>query len=200
MQYAGSGILLATKQGKSRMLISNRIWSFDLVRAAAAVIVALVLPTGCGRRSAEAGEQATIAQLAARAESANAAFINGDMRRWWRISGPIADDFTLMQPLGGFTRGFDPSPAHLDQLAHTFTRGEATFELVQGYATRDMAVLVFIERQRAEVAGLPEQDWSLRVTQVWRRRADTWELAHRHADVLVNKMAMDRTAVLAQTD
>jgi ketosteroid isomerase-like protein len=181
------------------MLISTRNRRFDLLRAAA-VVVALILPSGCTRRSAEADEQAIIAQLAARAESANAAFINGDMRRWWDIAGPVADDFTLMQPLGGFTRGFDPSPARLDQLARTFTRGEATFELIRGYATRDMAVLVFIERQRAVVAGLPEQDWSLRVTQVWRRRGGDWELAHRHADTLVNKLDMARTAELARSD
>jgi ketosteroid isomerase-like protein len=182
------------------MLMSARVWNFDLLRAAA-VVAALILPiAGCGRRSGEAEEQAIIAQLAARAESANAAFINGDMRRWWDIAGPVGDDFTLMQPLGGFTRGFDPSPAHLEQLARTFTRGEATFELVQGYATRDMAVLVFVERQRAVVAGLPEQDWSLRVTQVWRRRDDAWELIHRHADTLVNKISVERTAALARED
>lgn len=182
------------------MPISNRPWSFGLVRAAA-IAVAVILPVaGCARRTAEADERAVIAQLAARAESANAAFINGDMRRWYDIVGPLADDFTLMQPLGGFTRGFDPSPERLDQLARTFTRGEATFELVQGYATRDMAVLVFIERQRAEIAGLPEQDWSLRVTQVWRRRGGEWELAHRHADPLVNTITMERSAEMARTD
>jgi ketosteroid isomerase-like protein len=71
---------------------------------------------------------------------------------------------------------------------------------VQGYASGDMAVLVFIERQRAVVAGLPEQDWSLRVTQVWRRRGDTWELVHRHADTLVNKLSLERTAELARAD
>lgn len=180
------------------MPITNRFWSLDLVRAAA-LVIAVVLPTaGCGRRSAQADEQAVIVQLAARAESANAAFINGDMRRWHDIVGPLAEDFTLMQPLGGFTRGFDASPERLDQLTRTFTRGAATFELVQGYATRDMAVLVFIERQRAVVAGLPEQDWSLRVTQVWRRRAGAWELAHRHADALVDEMSMERSAELAR--
>jgi ketosteroid isomerase-like protein len=180
------------------MLSLSRTWTLDLMRAAA-LIVAIILPiAGCSRRSAEAEEQVLIAQLAARAETANAAFINGDMRRWHGIVSPIAEDFTLMQPLGGVSRGADLSSAHLDQLARTFTRGEATFELVQGYATRDMAVLVFIERQSAEIAGLPEQDWSLRVTQVWRRRGRAWELAHRHADTLVNKLSMERTAELAR--
>jgi ketosteroid isomerase-like protein len=173
---------------------------FSVVRATA-MLAAVMLPiAGCSGRTAEAEERAVIAQLAARAERANGAFINGDMRRWYELVGPVADDFTLMQPLGGVSRGFDPSPAHLDELARIFTRGEASFELEQGYASRDMTVLVFIERQRAVVAGLPEQDWSLRVTQVWRRRGDVWELVHRHADTLVNKIGMERSAELARTD
>jgi ketosteroid isomerase-like protein len=42
-------------------------------------------------------------------------------------------------------------------------------EVVATYATGDLVVLVTIERVRAAVGGLPEQDWSLRVTQVFRR-------------------------------
>lgn len=173
---------------------------FSALRATAMLAAVMAPIAGCSGRAAEAEEGAVVAQLAARAERANAAFISGDMHRWYELIGPVADDFTLMQPLGGVSRGFDSSPAHLDQLARTFTRGEATFELEQSYASRDMTVLVFIERQRAVIAGLPEQDWSLRVTQVWRRRGEAWELAHRHADPLVNKIAMDRTAELARTD
>jgi ketosteroid isomerase-like protein len=175
--------------------------NFTRNTGALAMMLAATLPVrGCAQSNAQAEERVALDQLAARAETANDAFINGDMRRWYEIVGPIAADFTLMQPLGGVSRGFDPSPAHLDQLARTFTRGEARFELVQGYVTRDMAVLVFIEHQHAVVAGLREQDWSLRVTQVWRRRGDDWELAHRHADTLVNKLDIARTAELARTD
>ena len=39
-----------------------------------------------------------------------------------------------------------------------------------------------IERQTAEVGGLPEQDWSLRVTEVYRKVGSEWQLMHRHAD------------------
>lgn len=172
----------------------------QISKAAGAIAGAACLAiSGCAR-SADAQDRVVLEQLAARAEQANAAFINGDMRRWIEIVGPFAADFTLMQPLGGVSRGFDPSDERLDQLARTFTSGEASFELQQGYVSRDMAVLVFIERQRAAVAGLPEQDWSLRVTQVWRRRGQAWELAHRHADTLVNNIGMERTAELARTD
>lgn len=161
-----------------------------------ALIVALLLPTG-GCANADARD-AIIDQLAARAEAANDAFVRGDMRRWYQLAGPMADDFTLMQPFGGVSHGFNASDARLDDLARYFTGGEATFELVEGYASRDMAVLVFIERQRALVGGLAEQNWSLRVTQVYRRNGDIWELAHRHADVLVDNVGLERTAALAR--
>jgi len=168
-------------------------------RAVGAVAATVVLGTAAGcHGGGAAADGAVIAQLVARAEAGNDAFINGDMRRWYALVGPIADDFTLMQPLGGVSRGFDGSDAHLDALARVFVRGDATCEVVEAYATGDMAVLVFIERQRAVVAGLPEQDWSLRVTQVYRRRGEAWELVHRHADTLVDHIGMARTAALAR--
>jgi hypothetical protein len=43
-----------------------------------------------------------------------------------------------------------------------------------------MVVLVTIERVRGEVGGLEEQDWTLRVTQVYRREGGEWQLVHRH--------------------
>jgi ketosteroid isomerase-like protein len=55
-----------------------------------------------------------------------------------------------------------------------------------------------IERQRGEVGGLPAQDWSLRVTQVYRRHGDVWQLVHRHADPLVRALGLERTAALAR--
>ena len=79
-------------------------------------------------------------------------------------------------------RALAPSEARLDAMARYFQAGRTELELVQGYASGDLAVLVVIERQRAEVGGLPEQDWSLRVTLVYRREAGEWRLAHRHAD------------------
>ena len=46
--------------------------------------------------------------------------------------------------------------------------------------------------------GLPDQDWSLRVTLVFRRTADGWELLHRHADPLVRPIPFDHRAQLAR--
>jgi ketosteroid isomerase-like protein len=120
------------------------------------------------------------------------------MERWYDLIR-LADDFTLMAPFGGGpSRGFDGSPEHLARLAQLFRNGGATLEAVQSYASEDLIVLAFIERQHGEVHGLPDQDWSLRVTQVYRRHGADWQLVHRHADPLVRPMSLQQTAALAQ--
>jgi ketosteroid isomerase-like protein len=125
--------------------------------------------------------------------------MRGDMRAWYSHVGPIPADFTLMQPFGGpASHGFDASPEHLDELAGYFAGGEAKLEMVETYASADLVVLVFVERQHGQVGGLPDQDWSLRVTQVYRRRGGNWELAHRHADPLVRNVGLERASGLAR--
>jgi ketosteroid isomerase-like protein len=49
-----------------------------------------------------------------------------------------------------------------------------------------------------EVGGLPEQDWSLRVTQIFRRDRSEWQLVHRHADPLANGITVQQAAALAR--
>jgi ketosteroid isomerase-like protein len=76
--------------------------------------------------------------------------------------------------------------------------GRATFELQQSYSSGDVVVLVGVERQHGEAGGLPDQDWSLRVTLVFRRLNGGWELAHRHADPFVRDIPFDHCAELAR--
>jgi ketosteroid isomerase-like protein len=86
----------------------------------------------------------------------------------------------------------------LENTPEMFRGGEADQELVESYASGDMAVLVTIERQHGEVGGLPDQDWSLRVTWVFRREGPEWQLVHRHADPLVHAITMEHMAALAR--
>jgi ketosteroid isomerase-like protein len=159
--------------------------------ALAAVVAAPLLIS-----TAEAENAA--ANLVQRAAEKNAAFIRGDMQRWSELAR-IAPDFTLLQPFGGAaSHGFDASPERMAQLSNYFRNGKAELELAQTYASDSMIVLVFIERQRGEVGGLPEQDWSLRVTEVYRKSGAEWQLAHRHADPLVHRITLEKAAALAR--
>ena len=58
--------------------------------------------------------------------------------------------------------------------------------------------MVMIERQHGEVGGLPDQDWSLRVTQVFRRVDGRWLLVHRHADPLSHGVDLEQAAAIAR--
>ncbi|MCP3367908.1 YybH family protein [Bradyrhizobium cajani] len=143
------------------------------------------------------GSQA-IASLIERAREKNAAFMRGDMDRWSQLVR-IAPDFTLMQPFGGpASRGFDAGPERLAALSRYFREGETELEVLQTYASDALVVLVMVERQRAEVGGLAAQDWSLRVTEVYRKDGMDWQLVHRHADPLVRSITLQQAAMLAR--
>jgi ketosteroid isomerase-like protein len=162
--------------------------------------MAMALAAPLSVRSAEADEIAEppLEAIIRRTEEQAQAFVSGDMTRWAAMI-KLADDFTLMQPFGGpVSRGFDDSPEHLAELARNFRNGGASLEVAKSYVTPDMIVLVMIERQHGEVGGLPDQDWSLRVTQVYRRDGSEWRIAHRHADPLVRNIGPEKTAALAR--
>ena len=139
-----------------------------------------------------------IHDLVQRAATANTALLCGDIAGYLALI-KHADDYTLMAPFGGApTHGFDMSGEHLAGLARFFKSGTAELELVRTYASGDMVVLALIERQRAAIGGLPEQDWSLRVTLVFRREGSEWQLVHRHADPLVKGISVDQAAAIAR--
>jgi ketosteroid isomerase-like protein len=143
---------------------------------------------------------ADVADLVQRVEDAAVAYIHGDIDTYLNLI-VYADDYTLMPPFGGDTRrGFDSSPDALARIRNYFTGGEATVQLEQSYVAGDLAVLVVVERQHGKVGGLPDQDWSLRVTLVFRRTASGWEMAHRHADALTHPLGLERVAQLARGD
>jgi ketosteroid isomerase-like protein len=162
------------------------------ITTAAGVALSAQLPANLA-----AGDDA-IAELVKRAAEKNAAFMRGDMERWSSLVR-IAPEFTLMQPFGGpASLGFDASPGRLAELSKYFRNGETELQVAQSYASDGLVVLVMIERQRAEVGGLPSQDWSLRVTEVYRKRGSEWQFAHRHADPLVHRITLQQAAALAR--
>ena len=175
------------------MFRSNR-WKHLALKAA----LAMPLSTAAASEPMSASSEQEIADLVRKTEARASAFMRGDMDHWSSMTR-IADDFTLMQPFGGeASRGFEMSPERLARLASYFKNGDAKVELVQSYASGDLVVLAVIERQHGEVGGLPDQDWSLRVTLVYRRQGAEWWLVHRHADPLVRHVGLETAATLAR--
>lgn len=131
---------------------------------------------------------------------ANAALVRGDIDGYLtRIEH--APDYTLMAPFGGATEhGFKDSPERRATMKKFFRSGTLEQETVATYESGDLVVLVTVEHVQAQVGDLAEQDWTLRVTQVFRRVEGGWQLAHRHADPLGPPITVERAAALARGD
>jgi ketosteroid isomerase-like protein len=137
-----------------------------------------------------------LAELVRRTEEAAVAYIRGEMDRFLELT-LIAQDFTLMKPTGGPAERYDDREESIRASADYFNGGEAKLESVETHAWGDTVVIAMIERQHGEVGGLPDQDWSLRVTHVYRRDGSDWQLVHRHADPLVRPMDLERMSAIA---
>ena len=141
---------------------------------------------------------ADLAELVRTMDEAADAYIRGDIHHYLSVFDH-SDDYTLMSPYGGETvHGFEYTEEGAAETSRFFASGEASFELQQSYVSGDLAVLVAVKRQHGEVGGLPDQDWSLRITLVFRRAADRWQLVHRHADPLVRQIPFEHLAQLAR--
>jgi ketosteroid isomerase-like protein len=142
-----------------------------------------------------------VAELVEQTTEAAKALIRGDTRTYFSLIRQ-GDDYVLMSPFGGEPRRgpTDTSPESLEALQRYFRNGEAELEVVHTYASGDMVVLAAIERQHGEVGGLPDQDFSLRVTLVFQRDESGWRQVHRHADALVHGIDLDQLARLARGD
>ena len=75
-----------------------------------------------------------------------------------------------MSRFGGIpTRNSDITNERWKAMGRFFSSGALEQELVQSYASADMAVLTINEHGSGEVGGSPAQEWPLRVTLVSRR-------------------------------
>jgi ketosteroid isomerase-like protein len=179
---------------KDTEMFKSNHWKRLALKAA----LAMPLSASAAQEPTSASPEQELVDLVRKTEAQASAFMRGDTDKWSGLVR-IAGDFTLMQPFGGeASRGFDMSPERLARLASYFRNGDAKLELVQTYASDDLVVLAMIERQHGEVGGLPNQDWSLRVTQVYRRQGGQWWLVHRHADPLVRHVGLETAAALAR--
>jgi len=149
-----------------------------------------------GAKDGDAGQD--VAALVRDSEEANKALVRGDIDKYVALTRH-SKDYVLMNPFGGTpTRGFDDTPERRAGMKKFFKNGTLEQEVVATWESGDLAVLVTIERVRGEIGDLPEQDWALRVTQVFRRVGSQWELVHRHADPLVKAISVPQAATLAR--
>ena len=141
---------------------------------------------------------AELAELVSCMNEAADAYIRGDIHRYLSLFDH-PDDYTLMPPYGGETSvGYHFSEEAAAETSRFFASGEAKLEVQATYRSGDLVVLVAVERQHGVAGGYPDQDLSLRVTLVFRRAGDRWQLVHRHADPLVRQIPIDHLAQLAR--
>jgi ketosteroid isomerase-like protein len=113
------------------------------------------------------------------------AFIQGDAQPqvvlWSR-----RDDVTLANPLGPPAKGWDRVRHVAERAASLLREGEGlTFDLVSSYETADLAYDLEIERCRVKLGGADELvPVALRVTTIFRREVEGWQVVHRHADAI----------------
>jgi ketosteroid isomerase-like protein len=101
-------------------------------------------------------------------------YMDGDLRSYADLLRHT-EDYTLLPPYGGdVRRGFDDSPEAVERTARTFRGGDVVLRVIETYASGDLAALVAVERQHGTVADMPAQDWSLRLTPVFRREDGQW--------------------------
>lgn len=147
------------------------------------------------------GSRITDADLTAlvdRMGEAADAYIRGDVHRYFSLF-EHPDDYTLMPPYGGETvHGYTLTEERAAETSRFFASGEARLDVEATYVSGDLVVLVAVERQHGAVGGTPDQDWSLRVTLVFRRAGDGWQLVHRHADPLVREIPFEHLGRLAR--
>lgn len=145
--------------------------------------------------SAELEPDPGIAALTQQIAEAADAWVRGDISRYLELT-IHAPGFTFVAPYGGAPSRHADRGAEFEGWQSPFTDGEATPEITAVHAWGDTAVVVMVERQHGRVGDLPDQDLSLRVTEVFRRSHDGWELVHRHADPLVRAFPTDQFMAL----
>jgi ketosteroid isomerase-like protein len=143
-------------------------------------------------------DETDLADLITRMDEAADAYMRGDLRRYYTLFRH-GQGYTLMPPYGGeAVHVGDPTEEQMEETSRFFAHGEGRLDVAASYTSGDLAVLVAVERQHGEVGGRPDQDWSLRVTLVFRRVGDHWVMVHRHADPLVRPIPFDSLAELAR--
>lgn len=113
------------------------------------------------------------------------AYVSGDAAPLGALTSRT-DPATFFGPMGDYCQGGQEVWARYERDAASFAPGStSTFEILHMAASDGLAYLVGFQRAMANMHGQDQSiPFNLRVTELFRREADTWKLIHRHADVL----------------
>jgi hypothetical protein len=101
------------------------------------------------------------------------------------------DDVTICGGWGAYERGWEQVGPRLEWAASRWRGGHTAFELLAVGASGTLAYTVWIEHGDALLEGLDAyRPIALRVTHLYRLEGDSWKIIHRHADALVEKVAV----------
>ena len=96
-------------------------------------------------------------------------------------------DITIMGAFGGYEKGWDKVGARLDWAAAQMKGSQpkkGKIEYIDIVVSSDMAFTVALA---SVVQGATENDFKIRVTEIFRKEDGSWKLLHRHADPLIEK-------------
>jgi ketosteroid isomerase-like protein len=130
--------------------------------------------------------------------AANVAFMNGDFSGYDKLYTKAAD-LSVFGPFGGAAAvGAQTLRSVGPAIAKQFKSGTSVIEPVCSYRSGDLFVSVHIERQSVVFVGREApQDWTLRVTQVYRREDGAWRVVHRHVDPMTERRTLEQALAIA---
>lgn len=105
-------------------------------------------------------------------------------------------DVTVLGGFGGYALGWDQVSQNTDWAASRF-RGAKSFgiKMLANGVSGDLGYAVWIEHGEVRVEG--REDYVpvvVRVTHIFRREDDVWQIIHRHGDAVIDKT--EATAIL----
>jgi ketosteroid isomerase-like protein len=158
----------------------------------------LTAPLSSEDNGGPGGQKAAVRQLVQNSHEGHAALMRGDLDGY-RARISYSEDFSFFGPFGGDASRVDSfTDERMQAMANFFANGVHESHLVEVYDSPELVVLVLVERSTVEVGTVPRQDWWLRVTLVYKRDGDRWQLAHRHADPLRVGISLEQAAELSR--